>query len=54
MNVLRWWFTMNYKAVAAAAGHDAFEIRGQGVKVLSENELLTEQGAACIPAIRMK
>jgi len=35
---------MNYKAVAAAPAHDAFEIRGQGVKVLSENELLTEQG----------
>jgi hypothetical protein len=44
MNVLRWWFTMNYKAVAAAPAHDAFEIRGQGVRVLSENELLTEQG----------
>lgn len=35
---------MNYKAVAAVPAHDAFEIRGQGVKVLSENELLTEQG----------
>ena len=44
MDVLRWWFTVNYDAVQATEGHDAFELRGQGVKVLSENELLTERG----------
>jgi hypothetical protein len=44
MNVLRWWFAVNYDAVQTTEGHDAFEIRGQGVKVLSENELLTERG----------
>lgn len=44
MGVLRWWFTLNYQAVLAAEGRHAFEIRGQGVKVLSENELLTAQG----------
>jgi uncharacterized protein DUF1598 len=44
LSVLRWWFTMNYKAVLAAADRDAFELRGQGVKVLSENEMLTEAG----------
>lgn len=44
LDVLRWWFTLNYDAVQATAGHDAFEIRGQGVKVLSENELLTATG----------
>lgn len=44
MNVLRWWFAVNYEAVQTTEGHDAFEIRGQGVKVLSENELLTERG----------
>lgn len=42
--VLRWWFTLDYDAVLAAADRRAFEIRGQGVKVLSENELLTAQG----------
>jgi len=44
MDVLRWWFTLNYRAVLATADRQAFEIRGQGVKVLSENELLTAQG----------
>ncbi|HEY2415754.1 MAG TPA: DUF1598 domain-containing protein [Pirellulaceae bacterium] len=44
MNVLRWWFTLNYDAVAATESRDAFELRGPGVKVLSENELLTEKG----------
>ncbi|MFO0901614.1 MAG: DUF1598 domain-containing protein [Pirellulales bacterium] len=44
MDVLRWWFTVNYDAVQATESHDAFELRGQGVKVLSENELLTERG----------
>jgi hypothetical protein len=44
IDVLRWWFTLNYRAVLATADRKAFEIRGQGVKVLSENELLTAQG----------
>ena len=44
MDVLRWWFTMNYDALVAGADRNAFELRGQGVKVLSENELLDEQG----------
>ena len=44
MDVIRWWFTLNYQAVLAAEDRQAFEIRGQGVKVLSENELLTAQG----------
>jgi len=44
MAVLRWWFTMNYDAVEASKDFAAFEIKGQGVKVLSENELLTAQG----------
>jgi len=44
MDVLRWWFTLDYDAVQATADRRAFEIRGQGVKVLSENEFLTEQG----------
>lgn len=44
LDVLRWWFTLNYDAVLATPEHNAFEIRGQGVKVLSENELLTALG----------
>ncbi len=44
MGVLRWWFTLNYDAVLATRDRQGFAIRGQGVKVLSENELLTAQG----------
>ncbi|HZZ28772.1 MAG TPA: DUF1598 domain-containing protein [Pirellulales bacterium] len=44
MDVLRWWFTLNYDALAATPQHDAFELRGQGVQVLSENEMLTAAG----------
>ena len=44
LDVLRWWFTVNYDAIGTDADHDAFELRGQGVKVLSENELLTATG----------
>ncbi len=44
LDVLRWWFTMNYEAVATSTNRDAFEIRGQGVQVLSENEFLTQLG----------
>ncbi len=44
LDVLRWWFTMNYDTVRASADHNAFELRGSGVQVLSENELLTAQG----------
>ena len=44
MGVLRWWFTLNYEAVAAAKDRQAFAFCGQGVKVESENEHLTAQG----------
>ena len=44
LDVLRWWFTLKYDALVASAQRDAFEIRGQGVQVLSENELLTATG----------
>lgn len=44
MSVLRWWFTMNYESVTNTSTGDAFELSGIGVKVLSENELLTERG----------
>lgn len=44
MSVLRWWFTLNYDALTATESRDAFELKGPGAKVLSENELLTEKG----------
>ncbi|HVX64345.1 MAG TPA: DUF1598 domain-containing protein [Pirellulales bacterium] len=44
MNVLRWWFTIDYDSLRASADRDVYELRGQGVKVLSENELLTATG----------
>lgn len=44
MSVLRWWFTLNYAALSATDGRDAFELKGPGVKVQSENELLNERG----------
>lgn len=44
MNVLRWWFTLNYDALRITENHDAYELHGQGVKVLSENELVNELG----------
>jgi hypothetical protein len=44
MSVLRWWFTMDYHALQATPGRDAFALRGAGVRVLSENEMLTHRG----------
>src|SRR5262249_27628702 len=44
LGVLRWWFTLKYDAVAANPLRNAFELRGQGVQVLSENEMLTATG----------
>lgn len=44
MDVLRWWFALNYSAVATTEARDIFEIRGSGVQVLSENELLAQNG----------
>jgi hypothetical protein len=44
MSVLRWWFALNYEAIHASPDGTAFELVGQGVRVLSENEMLAEQG----------
>jgi hypothetical protein len=44
LDVLRWWFTLKYDAVQATEDRDAYEIRGTGVQVLSENEMLTARG----------
>ncbi len=44
MDVLRWWFTMNYSAILSGANGQAYQLRGQGVQVQSENELLAANG----------
>jgi len=44
MSVLRWWFALNYDAIRTAPEGNAFELVGPGARVLSENELLAEQG----------
>ena len=44
LGVLRWWFTLNYDALLTSPERNVFELRGQGVKVLSENELITDEG----------
>ncbi|MCS7303485.1 MAG: DUF1598 domain-containing protein [Thermoguttaceae bacterium] len=44
MEVLRWWFTLHYEAVLASPDRLAYHLQGQGIRVLSENELLTAEG----------
>jgi hypothetical protein len=44
LDVLRWWFTLDYDAVTATKDNTAFAIRGQGVRVMSENQFLAETG----------
>lgn len=44
MDVLRWWFTLNYEAARTNPDRTVYQLDGRGVKVLSENELLTERG----------
>jgi len=44
LGVMRWWFTMNYRALLVSPQRDAFHLRGQGVRVQSENEFLTDSG----------
>ncbi len=44
IDTLRWWFTLHPDVVRASADGDAFELRGNRVQVLSENELLTATG----------
>jgi len=44
MSVLRWWFTQQYDAIRVSADGNAYQLAGRGVRVLSENELLAQQG----------
>ena len=49
VGVLRWWFTLNYDSIQTSADHLAYNIRGQGVKVESENEHITARGERIHP-----
>ncbi|MEQ8849395.1 DUF1598 domain-containing protein [Botrimarina sp.] len=44
MSVLRWWFAAGYDAIHRDADATSFRLVGSGVRVLSENELLTLRG----------
>lgn len=44
MDVLRWWFTMNYDALVSTPDHNGFELKGQGVRVQCENEMVSDRG----------
>jgi hypothetical protein len=44
LGVLRWWFTLDFQSITASPNRDVFELRGQGVKCLSENQMLDERG----------
>ena len=44
MSLLRWWFTADYSALLTTPERDVFELRGPGVRLLSENEFLADRG----------
>lgn len=44
MDVLRWWFTLDDKSITTTESRDTYAFSGQGVVLLSENELLTRLG----------
>jgi hypothetical protein len=44
LDVLRWWFTLNYNGIRTNADRSAFEFDGQALQVLSENQFLEATG----------
>jgi hypothetical protein len=44
MAVLRWWFSLNYEPTLVREDRNVYQLQGQGVKVLSENEMLAARG----------
>lgn len=44
LEVLRWWFTLDFDEVRSTADGTVFELVGQGVRLRSENELLDDVG----------
>ncbi len=44
MEVLRWWFALDYEAIETNPRETVYRLVGTGVKVLSENEMLADMG----------
>jgi hypothetical protein len=44
MDVLRWWFTLDYDRLEADADGMIFRLVGNAARVMCENEFLTERG----------
>ena len=44
LDVVRWWFTLNYDDVVTDQDRETFTFKGTGVKVLSENEMIDDLG----------
>ncbi len=44
VDVIRWWFTMNYDGISASPTGDVFQLNGSAVKVQSETEFLNDRG----------
>lgn len=44
MDIVRWWFTLNYDDIVANENRTLFSFTGTGVQVLSENEFIDNQG----------
>lgn len=42
----RWWLATNYKPLGKSADGNAWQLRGDGVKCMTENDLITEEGKA--------
>lgn len=45
MDVVRWWFSLNYDSVTTTEDRLGYQINGQGVQVQSESEFLAEDGS---------
>lgn len=44
LGVIRWWFEMHYHAIDRTADGNAYQLRGPGAMVLSENQRMNRQG----------
>jgi len=44
LEVIRWWFTLDYTRIDTLPNRSVFELHGNGTKVLSENEMLSQRG----------
>lgn len=44
MDVVRWWFALNYEKLLSNESQSLFEFTGPGVKVLAETEFINDEG----------